>query len=247
MNASRFPIQCITKEPSNGKRGSVFAFLQETNGVVQKDHDVFLNDLEYDGVDPLGASALQNAQSESGIVAEDKWYSYEKKKLSSSSPLRIVDYFDPSFDYVNENKKYRELLTEVNKELEYKSEKKGDAGKKKGRWGSKSKKAEERASSRAETVANGVAESAKPAEFVFQGKTAAQLHQEALAQAATAPDNAAVKKVVRLTAPGESVGRTAAPPEGAWSDTARLKLYVVPLGVHLAGQYAVGAGRAREA
>ena len=136
MNASRFPIQCITKEPSNGKRGSVFAFLQETNGVVQKDHDVFLNDLEYDGVDPLGASALQNAQSESGIVAEDKWYSYEKKKLSSSSPLRIVDYFDPSFDYVNENKKYRELLTEVNKELEYKSEKKGDAGKKKGRWGS---------------------------------------------------------------------------------------------------------------
>ena len=145
MNASRFPIQCITKEPSNGKRGSVFAFLQETNGVVQKDHDVFLNDLEYDGVDPLGASALQNAQSESGIVAEDKWYSYEKKKLSSSSPLRIVDYFDPSFDYVNENKKYRELLTEVNKELEYKSEKKGDAGKKKGRWGSKSKKAEERA------------------------------------------------------------------------------------------------------
>lgn len=154
---------------------------------MQKDHDVFLNDLEYDGVDPLGASALQNAQSESGIVAEDKWYSYEKKKLSSSSPLRIVDYFDPSFDYVNENKKYRELLTEVNKELEYKSEKKGDAGKKKGRWGSKSKKAEERASSRAETVANGVAESAKPAEFVFQGKTAAQLHQEALAQAATAP------------------------------------------------------------
>ena len=144
MNASRFPIQCITKEPSNGKRGSVFAFLQETNGVVQKDHDVFLNDLEYDGVDPLGASALQNAQSESGIVAEDKWYSYEKKKLSSSSPLRIVDYFDPSFDYVNENKKYRELLTEVNKELEYKSEKKGDAGKKKGRWGSKSKKAEEK-------------------------------------------------------------------------------------------------------
>lgn len=214
---------------------------------MQKDHDVFLNDLEYDGVDPLGASALQNAQSESGIVAEDKWYSYEKKKLSSSSPLRIVDYFDPSFDYVNENKKYRELLTEVNKELEYKSEKKGDAGKKKGRWGSKSKKAEERASSRAETVANGVAESAKPAEFVFQGKTAAQLHQEALAQAATAPDNAAVKKVVRLTAPGESVGRTAAAPEGAWSDTARLKLYVVPLGVHLAGQYAVGAGREREA
>ena len=96
-------------------------------------------------------------------------------------------------------------------------------------------------------MANGVAESAKPAEFVFQGKTAAQLHQEALAQAATAPDNAAVKKVVRLTAPGESVGRTAAAPEGAWSDAARLKLYVVPLGVHLAGQYAVGAGRAREA
>ena len=220
---------------------------------MQKDHDVFLNDLEYDGVDPLGASALQNAQSESGIVAEDKWYSYEKKKLSSSYPLRIVDYFDPSFDYVNENKKYRELLTEVNKELEYKSEKKGDAGKKKGRWGSKSKKAEERASSRAETVANGVAESAKPLPSgvgmldQFQGKTAAQLHQEALAQAATAPDNAAVKKVVRLTAPGESVGRTAAAPEGAWSDAARLKLYVVPLGVHLAGQYAVGAGREREA
>ena len=215
---------------------------------MQKDHDVFLNDLEYSGVDPLGASALQSTQSESGIVAEERWYSYEKKKLSPSSPLRIVDYFDPSFDYVNENKKYRELLTEVNKELEYKSEKKGDAGKKKGRWGSKSKKAEERASARAsETVANGVAESAKPAEFVFQGKTAAQLHQEALAQAATAPDNAAVKKVVRLTAPGESVGRTAAPPEGAWSDAARLKLYVVPLGVHLAGQYAVGAVTAREA
>ena len=209
---------------------------------------MFLNDLEYGGVDPLGASAMQNKPSESGIAAEEKWYSYEKKKLSSSSPLQIVDYFDPSFDYVNENKKYRELLTEVNKELEYKSEKKGDGGKKKVRWGSKSKKAEERASSRgAETVANGVAESAKSAEFVFQGKTAAQLHQEALAQAATAQENAAVKKVVRLTAPGESVGRAAALPEGAWSEPGRLKVYVVPLGVHLSGQYAVVAWAAAEA
>lgn len=201
---------------------------------------MFLNDLENGGVDPLSASSMQNSLSESGITAEEKWYSYEKKKLTSSSPLRVLDYFDPSFDYVNENKNYRDLLAEVNKELEYKSEKKGEEGKKKGRWGSKSKKAEERASARAsETVSNGVVEGSKSPEFTFQGKTAAQLHQETLAQAATAQDNAAAAKVVHLTAPGESVSRAAVQPEGAWSEAGRLKVYVVPLGVHLAGQYTV--------
>lgn len=97
-----------------------------------------------------------------------------------------------------------------------------------------------------ETVNNGIAETIGRGPFVFDGKTMAELHAATLAQMETAPDNGASKKVVHLTESGESVGRSAPALEGAWSDPAQLKLYVVPLGVYLPNQFSVGVERRRE-
>ena len=247
LKASRFLFRRIMKVLDSGKRRRVLLSRVTSHSVVQKEHAVFLNDLEYGGVDSLSDSLSESHKADASEFKEGKVYSYDKRSLSPSTPLSVIDYFDPSFDYIESDKKYRDLLTEVNKELEYKSEKKGDGGKKKGRWGSKSKKAEERASMRAsETVNNGIAETIGRGPFVFDGKTMAELHAATLAQMATAPDNGASKKVVHLTESGESVGRSAPRLEGAWSDPVQLKLYVVPLGVYLPNQFSVGVERCRE-
>ena len=114
-----------------------------TNAVVSRDHNIFLGDLEFEGVDPLSLSEFENGLWENSRVSGEKEYYKNGKKLESSIPTDIVNYLDSNYDYIEAEKQFRELIADVSKPLEYKDDKsKGGSNKKKSFWGKRTRKEE---------------------------------------------------------------------------------------------------------
>ena len=118
-----------------------------TNAVVSRDHNIFLGDLEFEGVDPLSLSEFENGVWDNSRVSGEKEYYKNGKKLESSIPTDIVNYLDSNYDYIEAEKQFRELIADVSKPLEYKDDKsKGGSNKKKSFWGKRTRKEERKGS-----------------------------------------------------------------------------------------------------
>ena len=201
-----------------------------------KTHNVFLGDLEIESIDPLGLDEFENGRWES-----TKATTIKDKKLSPSTHQNVVDYFDQDFDYMERDKVYNELMADVSKGLEYKEEKKKGAEEgKKSRWGRRNRQEEERqrlekereAKQKALEEAMSSGSTLAPPEL--NAKNAADVYAEALKGASTAVDHSK-SKAVQPTEEGMEVGRSEIAPQGAWADAEKVKLYVVPIGLHRGG------------
>ena len=116
-----------------------------------KDHVIYLGDLNLAGVDPLSEDEFENDIWDIARVKGYQNYYKEGKVLSSSKPVSVLDYWDDNYDYVAQDKKYRDLIADVSRELEYKDDKKkGD--KKKSRWGKKSQKGKDKTEEKKQNV-----------------------------------------------------------------------------------------------
>lgn len=220
-----------------------------TNAVVSRDHNIFLGDLEFEGVDPLSLSEFENGLWENSRVSGEKEYYKNGKKLESSIPTDIVNYLDSNYDYIEAEKQFRELIADVSKPLEYKDDKsKGGSNKKKSFWGKRTRK-EERKGSKSIDMGVSAADPNAPPPVVtpppLNSKKATDLHTLSVSQAAQGVDNSAKSKFVYHT-PIQNVGIEAPVPQGDWIAADKIKLYVVPVGVHYEGQYEVGVSEASE-
>ena len=214
-----------------------------SNTLVSRDHNIFLGDLEFEGVDPLSVSEFENGVWDKSRVSGEKEYYKNGKKLESSIPLDIVDYKDDNYDYIETEKRFRDLMTDVSKPLEYKDDKsKGNSNKKKSFWG-KRKRRDEPKTSPAVDVGVATTDPNAPPPVVtpapLNAKRASDLHELSLTQSTQGVDNSARSKFVYHT-PIANVGIESSVPQGDWIASDKIKLYVVPVGVHSEGQYEVG-------
>ena len=219
------------------------------NNVVSRDHNIFLGDLEFEGVDPLSLSEFENGEWDHSRVSGEKEYYKNGKKLESSIPTDIVNYLDSNYDYLEAEKQFRDLIADVSKPLEYKDDKsKGGSNKKKSFWGKRKRKEEPKGPKSIDTGASTPDPNAPPPVVTpppLNAKKAADLHTLSVSQAAQGAENRARSKFVSHT-PIQHVGIEAPVPQGDWIAADKIKLYVVPVGVHYEGQYEVGVSEGSE-
>ena len=217
--------------------------LKVANALVTREQDVFVGDLEFDGVDALSISEFKDGVWDIARVTGAKSYYKDGKKLETSTPLSVVNYIDKNFDYIEMDKQFRELIADVSKPLEYKDDKKkGDSNKKKSRWGKKTRHSEEKGP---KTIDMGVPTpdpNAPPPVLTpppIGSTPASELHAAALTQMATGTPTLAASKIVKHSQVS-GVGIESPVPQGDWNAPEKIKLYVVPIGVYVEGQYEVG-------
>lgn len=214
----------------------------DSNILVSREHNVYLGDLEFEGVDPLSLSEFENGVWDKSRVSGEKGYYKNGKKLDPSLPLDIVNYMDNNYDYIEKNKQFRDLIADVSKPLEYKDDKqKGDGSKKKSKWGKRKKRDEPKQSKGIDMGVSTPDPNAPPPVVTpppISFKKQSDLHVESLAQASQGVENRAKSKFVFHT-PIQNVGIEAPVPQGDWITAEKIKLYVVPIGIHYEGQYEV--------
>lgn len=205
---------------------------------MNRDHNVFIGDLEFEGVDPLASDEFEDGVWNEAKVVGFKSYYKGDKKLTPSSPLTIVDYIDDNFDYELQTKRYNELLEDVRKPLEYKNDGKKKDKKSGSRWGRKGKEEQarekEKKKAAKEKKAAGVV-TPPPLEFSL----ASDLYKKALADLQEGNTNSYPTKLVTRPADASYLGRQGVSPQGVWADDSLTKIYIVPLGVHKVENYEV--------
>ena len=195
-----------------------------------KDHVIYLGDLNLAGVDPLSEDEFENDIWDIARVKGYQNYYKEGKVLSSSKPVSVLDYWDDNYDYVAQDKKYRDLIADVSRELEYKDDKKkGD--KKKSRWGKKSQKGKDKTEEKKQIVPeSGAPNVVTPPPMVVP--LASKIHLQALEErdSLTTLNLASSRILSPLTPPTSFLGQVPQAPSEGWSDSSRIKLYVIPVG-----------------
>ena len=209
------------------------------NNIVKRNHDIFLGDLEFDGVDPLSLDEFENGKWNEAKVSGSKSYYKGDKKLSPSVYTNIIDYIDENFDYEAYTKRYNELIEDVRKPLEYKNDGKKKDDKKSSRWGRKGKEEQEREKQNKKAAkdkkeAGGIV-TAPPLEFSL----AEDLYQKALTDSQSGSTNDYAKKVAVRPNDASYMGREGVSPQGIWAEDSLLKIYLIPMGVHKVNNYEV--------
>ena len=199
--------------------------------IVKDNHPVFLGDLQFEGVDPLAEDEFDNGIWDISRVNGYKSYYKGGKTLPPSEPLpSIITYFDDNYDFVAEDKKYRDLIAEVSKTLEYKDDKKKGDEKKKSKWGKKSRKGPEKKEEKKkqeEDDSTPVVVTAPPLEYT----EASILHKKALEDLPTlTATNEALSRIQTPVIVDNVIGRQPITPQGVWADSTKTKLYIIPLG-----------------
>lgn len=151
--------------------------------------------------------------------------------LSPSEPIPVLSYFDDNYDYVAQDKKYRDLVADVSKELEYKEDKKKGDSKKKSKWGKKTPKGKEKAEEKkADSQDDGVPKIVTPPPMVVP--LASEIHAKAVQDrdSITTPNLASSRILPPLTPSASYLGQQPQAPQGVWGDSSLIKLYVIPIG-----------------
>lgn len=198
--------------------------------VVTKDHVIHLGDLSFAGVDPLSEDEFENGIWDLARVKGYKNYYKEGNVLSSSKPVPVVDYSDDNYDYVAQDKKYRDLIADVSRELEYKDDKK-KGEKKKSRWGKKSPKGKDKTEEKKpDTPEDTTTKVVTPPPMVVP--LASEIHSQALKErdSLTILNLGSSRILSPLAPPTSFLGQAPQTPSGSWSDSSQIKLYVIPIG-----------------
>ena len=199
--------------------------------IVKDRQPVFLGDLQFEGVDPLAEDEFDNGIWDISRVNGYKSYYKGGKTLSPSEPLSsIITYFDDNHDFIAEDKKYRDLIAEVSKTLEYKDDKKKGEDKKKSKWGKKSRKGPEKKEEKKKQDSDDstpAVVTAPPLEYT----EASILHKKALEDLPTlTTTNQALSRIQTPAVVDNVIGRQSIAPQDVWADSTKTKLYIIPLG-----------------
>lgn len=233
-DSQRMRLTTSTERNRVQQRIVLICFLN-TNNIVKRDHDVFLGDLEFENVDPLSADEFEDGKWDESKVMGSKGYYRDGKKLSSSVPSTIVNYFDENYEYEMRIKKYNELLADVRKPLEYKDDGKKKDKKSTSRWGRKGKKEEKKKEEKKPVPTEPDEITPKP----FPSMDASVLHAKAVTDSQGDTVNQYPTKISVLPSDATYLGREGVAPTGVWSDSSLTKVYILPLGSHKIDDYEV--------